>query len=102
MASESGGILDAMNVRHAAALALVGWYLLVPPSTSPYYNQHDLWAPVSQWKIVERFETAMACEGYPQEMKEDSGALHGEYDVAPQFKMEGLKKMADMSLAWAR
>jgi hypothetical protein len=25
-------------------------------------------------------------------------ALHGEYNVAPQFKMEGLKKMADMTI----
>jgi hypothetical protein len=30
--------------------------------------------------------------------EEDPGALHGEYNVAPQFKMEGLKKMADMRI----
>ena len=88
--------MDAMNVRHSAAL--VGWYLLVPAYTLPYYNQRDLWAPVSQWKIVERFETATGCEGYLQEMKEDPGALHGEYNVAPQFKMEGFQKMADMRI----
>ena len=80
-----------MNMRDAAALALMGWYLMVPPYVWPY-SQRELWAPVSQWKIVERFETATACEGYLQEMKEDPGALHGEYKVAPKFQTEGLKK----------
>jgi hypothetical protein len=28
-----------MNLRHAAALALTGWYLLVPPLQS-YENHH--------------------------------------------------------------
>ena len=37
-------------------------------------NKLDLWAPVSQWKIVQRFDTAIACEGYLQEMKEDPEA----------------------------
>ena len=87
-----------MRLRHTAALALMGWYLIVPPYTLPYYNQRDLWVPVSQWKIVERFETATACEGYLQEMKEDPAALHGEYNVAPKFKTDGRKKMGDMGI----
>ena len=62
------------------------------------YSLRELRAPVSQWKVVERFDTAIACKGYLQEMKEDPGALHGEYNVAPQFKMEGHKKMADMRI----
>ena len=87
-----------MKLYHAAAVAFAGWYLIVPPYVLPHYNQRELWAPVSQWKIVEHFDTATACEGYLQEMKEDPGALHGEYKVAPKFKMEGLKKMGDMRI----
>jgi hypothetical protein len=38
-----------MNLRHAAALALVGWYLMVPP-----YNENvfrcDLNAPLTEWR----------------------------------------------------
>ena len=51
----------------------------------PHYSQRELGAPVSQWKIVQRFDTATACEGYLQEMKDDSGALHAEYSVGPKF-----------------
>jgi hypothetical protein len=48
--------------------------------------------------MVERFDTATVCEGYLHEMKEDPGALHGEYKVAPKFQTEGLKKMRDMRI----
>ena len=70
-----------MKLYHAAAVAFAGWYLIVPPYVLPHYNQRELWAPVSQWKIVEHFDIAPACESYLQEMKEDPGVLHGEYSV---------------------
>jgi hypothetical protein len=85
-----------MNLRHATALALMGWYLMVPPFV--HYDPRELWAPVSQWKIVERFDTATACKGYLQEMKEDPGALHGEYKVASKFQTEGLNRMRHMRI----
>jgi hypothetical protein len=84
-----------MNLRHAAALALVGWYLMVPPTVGPYLRL-DLRVPVSQWRVVQLVDTATACEGYLQEMKEGTGALHGEYSVAPKFETEGRKKLREM------
>ena len=53
-----------MNLRHAAALALVGWYLMVPPMV-----QKEDWqlgvrhstAPLSEWFIWNSFDTADAC-----------------------------------------
>lgn len=38
-----------MNLRHAAALALVGWYLMVPP-TGRDNQTRNADAPLSQWK----------------------------------------------------
>jgi hypothetical protein len=32
---------EGMNLRHAAALALVGWYLMLPPTKHPW--SRDLW-----------------------------------------------------------
>jgi hypothetical protein len=87
-----------MKLCHVAGPVLMGWYLIVPPYMLPHYNQRELWAPVSQWKIVQRFDTATACEGYLQEMKDDPGALHGEDNVAPKFKTDGLKKMGEMRI----
>jgi hypothetical protein len=48
-----------MNLRHAAALALVGWYLMVPPSTG---GKLDTKAPLSQWINEGAFDRADDCE----------------------------------------
>lgn len=56
----------------------------MPPYVWPY-NQRDLRVPVSQWKIVQNFDTGTACESYLQEMKDDPGA-------------EGLKRMGEMGI----
>ena len=48
-----------MKPRHAAALALVGWYLMVPqllPNGSV-----DFKAPLSQWYQIGGFDSAAAC-----------------------------------------
>ena len=73
-----------MSLRHSAALALMGWYLMVPPYVWPY-KQRDLTVPISQWKIVACFDTSNLCEDYLQEMKDDPGA-------------EGLKRMGEMGI----
>ena len=63
-----------MKPRHAAVLALVGWYVMLPPIPAP-----DLWQtlthqcpgdsccpdgeqPLSEWKIQEVFDTAKQCK----------------------------------------
>ena len=38
-----------MNLRHAAALALVGWYLMFPPWVAQ--NTFDAHAPLSEWHL---------------------------------------------------
>jgi hypothetical protein len=49
-----------MNLHHAAALALVGWYLMVPPLTSDN-KIHDA-APIAEWQILDSFDTAQHCD----------------------------------------
>jgi len=50
-----------MRLRHAAALALVGWYLMLPPlpigKTEP-----DERAQLGDWYIFEPFDIASACQ----------------------------------------
>jgi hypothetical protein len=43
-----------MKPRHAAALAIVGWYLMAPPP-------QDLHAPISKWVMKGSYDTADAC-----------------------------------------
>lgn len=42
-----------MNPRHAAALALMGWYLMMPPGDSN--------APIARWHLIASFDTAREC-----------------------------------------
>ena len=53
-----------MNLQHATALALVGWYLIGPPV--PHLNaldSHvDTAAPSSRWTVVRTFRTQEECE----------------------------------------
>lgn len=56
-----------MNLRHATALAIVGWYLMTPPYDSiisrgslAYFLVHED-APISKWNIVDSFDSAVAC-----------------------------------------
>jgi hypothetical protein len=48
-----------MKPRHAAALALVAWYLMVPPSSDPAGYLGRLY----QWFQVGSFDSNNACEG---------------------------------------
>jgi hypothetical protein len=55
-----------MKTRHlAAALALMGWYLLVPPTTRIWWvgpERTDNAAQLSQWTIQQSFDKAGVCE----------------------------------------
>jgi len=49
-----------MNLRHAAALALVGWYLMVPPYHGDESNASTA-APLSEWRRGDYGETLDGC-----------------------------------------
>ena len=50
-----------MNGRHAAALVLLGWYLLLPPF-GPNEKAANTGAPFAQWEHNGSFDSASACE----------------------------------------
>jgi hypothetical protein len=49
----------SMNLRHAAALALAGWYLMLPPHLSDANSAKS--APLSMWRVTIPFDTAREC-----------------------------------------
>jgi len=53
-----------MTFRHAAALALVGWYLMLPPLSQTVRFEVDYKAPLNSWQIMRAFDKAEACEDY--------------------------------------
>jgi hypothetical protein len=70
-----------MNVRHAAAIALVGWYLMAPPIRPGWHFDRDWrltdrpWVhsnlPLSRWDVLKSYETAMECEAAKSKICDD-------------------------------
>jgi hypothetical protein len=64
---------DQMKLCHAAALALVGWYLMVP--------DRDFGAPISTWVQEGSFDTAAQCTDQQSRVTE---MLHDPKEIAEQ------------------
>lgn len=57
-----------MKLCHAAAFALVGWYLMLPPPHTEYAQSGQILdvraddeAPLSEWAIARSYDTAAQC-----------------------------------------
>jgi hypothetical protein len=56
-----------MKLRHAVALALVGWALIFPPMAAEMGTgtQVDIGAPLNEWEVVRKgFATVHDCEQF--------------------------------------
>jgi hypothetical protein len=63
----SSGTTVRMDPRHAAALGLVGWYLMVPPVASD--GEVDAYAPLSKWWKFQTDDSADECRTFLLEMR---------------------------------
>jgi hypothetical protein len=52
-----------LKIGHRAALALIGWYLMVPPVSKPH-------APLYRWQISKTLASSTACEAERKTMVE--------------------------------
>ena len=71
-----------MNCRHAAMLAMVGWYLMLPPVHG--WAQPDTQAPISEWRVFRRFGSAAACREWKLKL-ESRARKAGKYGPRPDF-----------------
>jgi len=54
-----------MKPHHVAALALAGWYLMIPPfvkDPSGVIVGPEQSAPIGQWRVMKSFDSAADCE----------------------------------------
>jgi len=63
--------------HHAAALALAGWYLMVPPNKPN--REPDAHAPLSQWTMAGSYDSAKECDE----------RYHSDLDAALDIKRSG-------------
>ncbi len=68
-----------MEPRHGAALAIVAWYLMIPPINAD--NRVDAGAPLSKWRKSVSFESKQECEGSLKDAIENPMTL-SEYQAA--------------------
>jgi hypothetical protein len=66
----------AVKSRHAAALVLVGWCLMLPPLADEVkppvpHRTVALSAPLSEWCLVQCFDTTQQCESMRQNWYDD-------------------------------
>lgn len=54
--------MSNLKSRHFAALAFVGWYLVMPPNSTKYPHEVDSDVPLGRWMIVTSFDTEDNCE----------------------------------------
>ncbi len=87
-----------MNLHHAAELALVGWYLVIPPKLG--VNSKDQIyvepAPFSRWQISESFDTAKECQEAARALAQpvQSAAEAGQRQSLEDFRLVYAKCIA--------
>jgi hypothetical protein len=69
-----------MKLHGAAAVALLGWYLMVPPMQGGYSPKR---APLSHWGLFESFDTARECRNFQDD------ALKSTKDSLPPDEPKG-------------
>jgi hypothetical protein len=69
-----------MKPCHAAALALVGWYLMVPPTKDA--NQIDPSVPLPKWVALRAFDTVDACNEAQDQLRYRVSRLNLQVPVA--------------------
>jgi hypothetical protein len=68
------------TLRHASALVLVGWYLMLPP-VNPNNLSVDSDAPIAQWEIGNSFDSASQCDALRLQVRAASNS-RARYDDA--------------------
>ncbi len=84
----------SMNLRHAVALALVGWYLLIPNID----NKGKLGLPF-QWTLHRSFDSARECESERDRLKAQFSSRHPELVHLDSAQM--VKKVPPTVARWA-
>ncbi len=74
-----------MKSHHGAALAIVIWYLMIPPINAD--NRVDAGAPLSKWRKGVSFESAKECQASLKDALENP-MTPSEYQAAAQATLK--------------
>jgi hypothetical protein len=86
--------MTAMKLRHAAALVLCGWYLMMPPALPSPLRPHSA-ASLSTWGLVGSFDSAEACQrALSKKLDEEEDRFQSEYPHPSEFEKFALAERA--------
>jgi len=74
-----------MKPRHAVALALVGWYLMVPPfhlDKTGVIDAVNDYAPISTWERLRSYDAIADCEADRRKNIEATKQMLGQRNLA--------------------
>jgi len=77
-----------MKARHAAALAIVGWYLMVPPNKR-------FEAPLSEWIVGHTYDSSEACQDALVKGRAQAAAKLRQYDSMTDLQRRNLEHDQD-------
>lgn len=80
-----------MKPHHAAALALFGWYLMVPPHLVGGAANYD--APLKDWWIVGSFDQAVECAKEQDKSKNAGEEYRKTYLSDPHHAVASLRAL---------
>jgi hypothetical protein len=86
-----------MKSHHAFVVALVGWYLMIPPLVNAPYKI-DSEAPLSSWKVYQKFNTADQCK----ESLSSAQEKYGHTAVAPIGTIKKGSRAFALQITFAR
>jgi hypothetical protein len=99
-----------MRVRHAAAVVLAGWYLMVPQQKwqvlGPSKWPEPVSAPLHRWRTLLAFDAATECEEELTELRRQSDERHASVEEkCPRYALMCISdddKILDFDAAHAR
>lgn len=66
---------ESMKLRHAAALTLLGWYLMIPPIQPDGTVDSD--APLARWRIEGNLNSSASCEAMRDSLRGTTALARG-------------------------
>lgn len=88
-----------MKCRHAAALTLVGWYLMIPPINNKSDEFTAITIPLNYWYNLEQYDSAEQCQARASVLQSTGAREENESDT--ELLKMGLFKTADAARTWA-
>jgi hypothetical protein len=85
-------IETAMKPRHAAALALVSWYLIMPPS-------FDSTIPLSKWNRISTFDSIDKCASFKLTVQQEINDPAGQEKIRKEAAKTGTPWNSDLAIS---